>query len=358
MTTLSPALLELMSKVVNGQASAEELLRQIEATKSEAVARESQLGLVDADFIRCDPAHDLPADKIPAHQGPPLSAQDLACPIPGATVDLGRPTRCGFGEVIYGEGKSAELVSRIIRVQLDAGQSALVTRIDSGVAFQVRQCFEFAYHNPIARTLRVTPQAASRPSLLTPQQASERIHVAVVTAGSTDGPVAEEATETLHWMGIPVQRFEDIGVAGPHRLTAALPSLRLASALVVVAGMEGALPAVIAGHLAIPVFAVPTSVGYGANLGGLTALMSMLTTCSASVAVVNIDSGFKGGYMAGLVIDQLQRAIERTSTLMAATDRDAMTHAQQTEEPQQTEEHEQTDESQQNEESRSAGAGA
>jgi NCAIR mutase (PurE)-related protein len=128
-----------------------------------------------------------------------------------------------------------------------------------------------------------------------------------VTAGSTDAPVAEEAIETLNWMGVPLQRFDDIGVAGPQRLAEAVPRLRLASAVVVVAGMEGALPAVVAGHLAVPIFAVPTSVGYGASLGGLTPLMGMLSSCASSVAVVNIDGGFKGGYMTGLVVRQLQQ---------------------------------------------------
>ena len=143
--------------------------------------------------------------------------------------------------------------------------------------------------------------------MLTLSEAEKTFHVAVITAGSTDAPVAEEAIETLKWMQVPVRRFDDIGVAGPQRLAAVVPELRLASAVVVVAGMEGALPAVVAGHLAAPVFAVPTSVGYGASLGGLTPLMGMLSTCAASVAVVNIDGGFKGGYLAGLVVRQLQQ---------------------------------------------------
>ena len=108
-------------------------------------------------------------------------------------------------------------------------------------------------------------------------------------------------------MGIPQTRFEDIGVAGPQRLLAVLPELRKASAVVVAAGMEGALPAVVGGYLSVPIFAVPTSVGYGANFGGLSALLSMLNTCASSVAVVNIDSGFKGGYLAGLVVNQLMK---------------------------------------------------
>ena len=137
--------------------------------------------------------------------------------------------------------------------------------------------------------------------------------MAVVTAGSTDRFVAEEVSETLEWMGIPQTRFEDIGVAGPQRLTNALPELRKASVIVIAAGMEGALPAVVGGHLSVPIFAIPTSVGYGANFGGLSALLSMLNTCASSVAVVNIDSGFKGGYLAGMVASQLinlQRTLE------------------------------------------------
>jgi hypothetical protein len=269
-----------MSKVVSGEASYDELLRQIRTVQDDHTAPQmDQMGQVD-----------------------------------GATVDLGRQSRCGFGEVIFGEGKSSELVTRIIQTQLDAGQSALVTRIDSGVAFQVRQAFSFSHHNPVARTLRVTPTETPACQPLSIQEAEMTCHAAVVTAGSTDMPVAEEAIETLEWMGVPFQRYEDIGVAGPQRLNAAVPNLRLASAVVVVAGMEGALPAVVGGHLAVPIFAVPTSVGYGATLGGLTPLMGMLSTCSPSVAVVNIDAGFKGGYLAGMVIRQLQRYQIRQET--------------------------------------------
>ena len=138
----------------------------------------------------------------------------------------------------------------------------------------------------------------------------QTIHAAVITAGSTDLPVAEEAIETLAWMGIAYQRFDDIGVAGPQATCGQLPQLRAASAVVVV-GMEGALPAVVAGHLAVPIFAVPTSVGYGASLGGLTPLMGMLSTCTANVAAVNIDAGFKGGYMAGIVVNQILQNCDR-----------------------------------------------
>jgi NCAIR mutase (PurE)-related protein len=276
MSTLPPALLDLMSKVLRGEASSDELLAGIRACTD----RQSRPG----ESPETDILH-----------------------TPGATVDLGRKARCGFGEVIYGEGKSAELITQIIQAQLTAGQPALVTRVDAGVAFQVRQAFANARHNPLAKTLRVCGEPIDAPELLSGDECRHTLHAAVVTAGSTDLPVAEEAVETLAWMGVAAQRFEDIGVAGPQRLAAAIPQLRLASAVVVVAGMEGALPAVVAAHLPVPVFAVPTSVGYGASLAGVTAMMGMLSSCVANVAVVNVDAGFKGGFLAGLVVAQLQR---------------------------------------------------
>ncbi len=284
----SPALLELFSRVINGDASLSELVHQIRI--------------------------DGPEAKL----GQRMHFQQIA----GATVDLGRASRCGFGEVIYGEGKSVELIVKIIQTQLDAGQSSMVTRIDSGPAFQVRQSFQFAQHNAVAHTLRIAPIELSPATAMEVEQLGTTHHAAVVCAGSTDARVAEEAIETLAWMGVPFRRFDDIGVAGPQRLAAVVPELRSAAAVVVVAGMEGALPSVVAGHLNSPVFAVPTSVGYGAAFGGLTPLMGMLTSCTANVAVVNIDAGFKGGYMAGLVVDQLNRlhkqTIENNSPLQAA----------------------------------------
>jgi NCAIR mutase (PurE)-related protein len=125
--------------------------------------------------------------------------------------------------------------------------------------------------------------------------------VTVVSAGTSDAPVAEEARATLEWMGVEVRMVADVGVAGPQRLPARLADLADADAIVVVAGMEGALPSVVGGYVPCPVFAVPTSVGYGANLGGIAALLAMLNSCAANVAVVNIDAGFKAGYLAGLV---------------------------------------------------------
>ncbi|MEM9644415.1 MAG: nickel pincer cofactor biosynthesis protein LarB [Planctomycetota bacterium] len=229
----------------------------------------------------------------------------------GATVDLDRQRRCGFGEVIYGEGKSAELITEIIQSQLDVKQDALVTRVDPTTAAQVRRHFEHVIHHPSAQTLRIG-HTNCEPSLpIKGEQPSQVKHVSVITAGSTDANVADEAVETLTWMGIPHQRFNDMGVAGPSRLLSIVPELRTSEAVIVVAGMEGALASVVGGHVAVPVFAVPTSVGYGANLGGMTPLMGMLSSCAANVAVVNVDAGFKGGYLAGLVVSRIRHACDR-----------------------------------------------
>jgi pyridinium-3,5-biscarboxylic acid mononucleotide synthase len=132
--------------------------------------------------------------------------------------------------------------------------------------------------------------------------------VTIVTAGTSDLPVAEEARETALWAGADVTLLQDVGVAGPHRLTANLALLQQADVVVVVAGMEGALPSVVGGHVACPVIAVPTSVGYGASFGGVAALLGMLNSCASNVTVVNIDAGFKGGYVAGLIAKNVAQA--------------------------------------------------
>ena len=132
-------------------------------------------------------------------------------------------------------------------------------------------------------------------------ETNPQLVVAVVSAGTSDLPIAEEAVETVRWMNCDVALIVDIGVAGPQRLLSRVEQLRKADAVVVVAGMEGALPSVVAGHVSVPVFGVPTSVGYGANFGGVSALLSMLNSCASNVAVVNIDAGFKAAYLAGMV---------------------------------------------------------
>lgn len=211
----------------------------------------------------------------------------------GVTLDNDRRRRCGYPEVVYGEGKTFEAISAILEEQAIRGEPSLVTRIDPQVAGRLREQFPAARHNEVARTLRVTPADSGQRELVG--------EVAVITAGTTDLPVAEEAAETLGWMGVAVSRVTDVGVAGPHRLVERLADFQSADAVVVVAGMEGALPSVVGGHVGCPVVAAPTSVGYGANLGGVAALLSMLNSCASNVTVVNIDAGFKAGYVAGLI---------------------------------------------------------
>lgn len=218
------------------------------------------------------------------------------------TLDADRRRRCGYPEVVYGEGKSFETIAAVIEAQIARGEESLATRVDAADAARLVERFPAARYNPTAKTLRVTPDGWTPPP--------RRGRVAVITAGTTDLPVAEEATETLDWMGAAVARVNDVGVAGPHRLRERLAEFETADVVVVVAGMEGALPSVVGGYVGCPVVAVPTSVGYGANLGGVAALLSMLNSCASNVAVVNIDAGFKGGYLAGLIASRAQTAGE------------------------------------------------
>lgn len=211
-----------------------------------------------------------------------------------ARVDLDRKRRCGFPEVVFCEGKTPEAVADIFAALVEAGQQAFGTRATPEHAAAVQNRFPTAEYHAIARTIRVS--VGNRP----PTHGK----VVVVTAGTSDRPVAEEALETLRWMGCAVERIEDVGVAGPQRLLAVVPQLQDCDVVVVVAGMEGALPSVVGGHVACPVVAVPTSVGYGASFGGIAALLSMLNSCAANVTVVNIDAGFKAGYVAGLIAKQ------------------------------------------------------
>ena len=212
------------------------------------------------------------------------------------TLDLDRARRCGYPEVIYGPGKSPETVVHAVGLLMAQQQDALVTRVDAAQQLALQQAIPQGSFNPEARTWRCMQERAEEDANQTQLRP-----VAVVTAGTSDLPVAEEAAETLSWMRVPVRRINDVGVAGPHRLVARAPELRECGAIVVVAGMEGALPSVVAGHVACPVIGVPTSVGYGANFQGVSALLSMLNSCAANVAVVNIDAGFKGGYMAVMI---------------------------------------------------------
>ena len=216
-----------------------------------------------------------------------------------AQLDLDRGRRCGFPEVVFAEGKTTAALEKIFRALIDHGIDVLATRMTAEQATALAERFPGARYNSVGRTFRIPLAEArgtgdSEPSVVAGK-------VAIVTAGTSDLPVAEEARETALWTGAEVTVLQDVGVAGPHRLTANLALLEGADAVVVVAGMEGALPSVVGGYVACPVIAVPTSVGYGASFGGLAALLAMLNSCAAGIAVMNIDNGFGAGYFAHLV---------------------------------------------------------
>ena len=209
-----------------------------------------------------------------------------------ANLDHQRALRTGFPEVIYAEGKTPDQVAQIFRRLAEASPQVLATRLAPEVYAQIRE--------------QLPPDAVYHPSgrVLTLERQPDRTMldgIAVVTAGTADIPVAEEAALTAELMGNRVCRITDVGVAGLHRLLDRLPELQAARVLVVVAGMEGALPSVVGGLTAAPVIAVPTSVGYGASFGGLAALLAMLNSCASGIGVVNIDNGFGAGTLAAKI---------------------------------------------------------
>jgi len=209
-----------------------------------------------------------------------------------AQLDLERRQRCGFPEVVFAEGKSVESLEKIFTALTAHDMNVLATRMSADKGEYLLKKFPAGRYNPIGRTFRIPP-ASGEPARVG--------KVAVITAGTSDMPVGEEARETADWTGAETILIQDIGVAGPHRLQANRPLFEDADAIVVCAGMEGALPSVVGGYVSCPVIAVPTSVGYGAAFGGLAALLGMLNSCASNVTVVNIDAGFKGGYVAGLI---------------------------------------------------------
>lgn len=214
-----------------------------------------------------------------------------------ARVDHHRALRQGVPEVVFGPGKPPEQVLAIARDIVAREQTLLVTRVSEGQASLLTEELTESRYNPRARTV----------SLQGPYQARLAGRVVVVTAGTSDLPVAEEAEETLLCCGVDFERVTDVGVSGLHRLLAALDHLTRADVVIVVAGMEGALPSVVGGLVACPVIAVPTSIGYGAALGGFTALASMLTSCASGITVVNIDNGFGAALGAVRILRTNQR---------------------------------------------------
>lgn len=208
-----------------------------------------------------------------------------------AQVDTHRALRKGFPEVIFGAGKTPAQVVKIAARLLQRETRILVTRITPEHARLLRKNFKHAVYHEMARTVTID----KKPSPKRPGT------IAVVCAGTSDLPVAEEAAVTAEIMGNRVERLADIGVAGLHRLLGRLETIQGANVVIVVAGMEGALPSVVAGLISKPVIAVPTSVGYGASFGGLAALLGMLNSCGSGVTVVNIDNGFGAGYAAAQI---------------------------------------------------------
>ncbi len=208
-----------------------------------------------------------------------------------AQVDTHRALRKGFPEVIFGAGKSPEQVSKIAAKLLEREQNVLATRVTAAHARALRKKFKRAVYHEAARCVTIEKQPLpKRPGT-----------IAVVCAGTSDLPVAEEAAVTAEITGNRVERVNDVGVAGVHRLFNRLETIQRANVVIVVAGMEGALPSVVAGLVSKPVIAVPTSVGYGASFGGLAALLGMLNSCGSGVTVVNIDNGFGAGYAASQI---------------------------------------------------------
>ena len=208
-----------------------------------------------------------------------------------AKIDNHRQLRTGYPEVIFCLGKTIEQSEEIIRLMYQRDNNILATRVQEGLWMRIKELYPEAEYNQAARTIAIRRNNVGVTST----------YISVVTAGTADIPVAEEAAVTAELFGNKVERIYDVGVAGIHRLYSRIELIRGGQVIVAVAGMEGALPSVIGGLVDKPVIAVPTSVGYGANFNGLSALLTMLNSCAAGVAVVNIDNGFGAGYLASLI---------------------------------------------------------
>lgn len=217
-----------------------------------------------------------------------LPFQDIGC----AQVDHHRQLRQGMPEMVFGEGKTAEQITVIMAAMSDRGSNVLVTRLDNGKAEQIVQAFPAANYHAESHCLTLEHH---------PPEQRGKGTILVVSAGTSDIPVAAEAIVTARFLGNQVEHVYDVGVAGIHRLLARTEQLAAAAVIIVVAGMEGALPSVVGGLVDKPVIAVPTSVGYGASFGGIAALLGMLNTCASGVTVVNIDNGFGAACAANLI---------------------------------------------------------
>ncbi len=208
-----------------------------------------------------------------------------------AMLDHHRSIRTGQPEVIYGEGKSIDMLTPIVNAFIEKEQNMLITRLNFGKAKKISAISDKLIYNKVARTMKYEPQ---------PLPTTETT-VCIVSAGTSDLPVVEEASETLLMLGNKVDKIVDVGVAGIHRLFSKIDTIRSARVVIVVAGMEGALASVIGGVVSSPIVAVPTSIGYGSNQNGITTLMAMLSSCTPNVSVVNIDNGFGAAYYASII---------------------------------------------------------
>ena len=246
----------------------------METEKLKVLLEQVQLGQLDIDSALVK-LRDLPFENL----------DDFAM------IDHHRTLRNGFPEVIFGQGKQPEQVAAIARRLSEHSDKVLVTRVDRAMADAVRLEFPELVYHPLPRLLVLDRSEATE----------KKPGVLVVTAGTADMPVAEEAAMTAELMNNAVDRMYDVGVAGIHRLLSQTDRLWRARVIVVVAGMDGALPSVVGGLVSVPVIAVPTSVGYGANFNGLAALLAMLNSCAKGVSVVNIDNGYGAGYLSSMI---------------------------------------------------------
>jgi len=209
-----------------------------------------------------------------------------------ASIDHHRHLRRGFPEVIFGLGKKAGQIVKIIEKMVEKEENVLVTRLNDSKAKVIKKHFPSSDYHPNSRVLTISTR---------PMEKKGKGTILVISAGTADIPIAEEAAITAKFMGNNVETLFDVGVAGLHRLLQNKDTIMGASVIVVVAGMEGALPSIVGGLVDKPVIAVPTSAGYGANFRGLSALLGMLNSCAAGITVVNIDNGFGAGYAASLM---------------------------------------------------------
>ena len=220
-----------------------------------------------------------------------MASRSGFCDLGFAKIDIDRKNRRGYAEAIYCPGKDREHIRKICRALIKNKQDLLLTRLDKKTFNYLKKSLPSLKYNPKARL------GYLKPRIKNPRKGL----VAVICAGTSDVPVAEEAALTAELMGNKVNKIYDVGVAGVHRLMKHMDIIKKANVIIVVAGMEGALASLISGLVSSPVVAVPTSCGYGSSFGGLSALLTMLNSCSPGVAVVNIDNGFGAGYMASLI---------------------------------------------------------